>query len=75
MKHIDLQYYITEKSIKEQKQSVLDQIDGVGVKRKKELLKLFGSIEDIKKANYEEIYSVIRNKRVSKNIIDKVANL
>ncbi len=64
-----------KRSIKEQKQSILDQIDGIGIKRRKKLLKSFGSIEGIKKANYEEIYSVIKNKRVSKNIIDKVANL
>lgn len=64
-----------KRSIKEQKKSILDQIDGIGIKRRKELLKSFGSIEGIKKANYEEIYSVIKNNRVSKNIVDKVANL
>ncbi|AEH44465.1 excinuclease ABC, C subunit [Thermodesulfatator indicus DSM 15286] len=39
-------------------ESLLDQIPGVGPKRKKRLLKHFGSIEKIKSANIEEITSL-----------------
>jgi excinuclease ABC subunit C len=38
--------------------SKLDNIKGIGVKKKQELLKTFGSIEGIKKANIDEISSI-----------------
>jgi excinuclease ABC subunit C len=38
--------------------SILDSIPGIGEKRRKELLKHFGSIENLKKATVEEIASV-----------------
>lgn len=43
---------------KEATKSKLDNIKGIGIKRKQELLKTFGSIEEIKKANIEEITKI-----------------
>jgi excinuclease ABC subunit C len=54
---------------KETISSELEKISGVGVKRRKDLMKSFGSIEKIKKTNIEELDTVIKNKKVSKNII------
>jgi excinuclease ABC subunit C len=46
-------------------ESVLDNIAGVGEKRKKELLKKFGSIEKIKNASNEELTSILPSKVVA----------
>lgn len=43
---------------KRYRKSVLDDIPGVGEKRKKELIKHFKSIENIKRASYEELLEV-----------------
>jgi len=43
---------------KEQSRSVLDSIEGVGPKRKKSLLKRFGSVKGIREATLEELKSV-----------------
>ena len=43
---------------KETTKSKLDEIDGIGKKRKQELLKTFGSIEGIKKADISEIAKI-----------------
>lgn len=67
--------YFRKRSIKESKISILDKIEGVGNKRRKELIKRFGSIENIKKSNYEDIYKVIKNKKVTENIIKNLTNL
>lgn len=49
--------------------SILDEIDGVGEKRKKSLLNHFKDIESIKKASFEEILEVDgMNKKVAENI-------
>ena len=40
-------------------ESVLDNISGIGAKRKKELLKRFGSIEKIKEASVEELSIIL----------------
>jgi len=42
--------------------SVLDKIEGIGDKRKKELLTTFGSVEGIKKASFEEIKKILPEK-------------
>jgi len=44
--------------VKDLKTSVLDNIDGIGETRKKELLKKFGSISNIQKATIEELAEV-----------------
>lgn len=54
------------------KRSVLDSMEGVGDKRRKKLIKRFGSVEALKKASYEEINTVIKNKIVSKEIFEKL---
>jgi excinuclease ABC subunit C len=57
-----------KRAIKEGKRSVLESIPGVGDKRRKELLKHFKDIKSIKNASVEDINSVIKNKKVSKEI-------
>ncbi|MBU8689409.1 excinuclease ABC subunit UvrC [Priestia megaterium] len=49
-------------------QSVLDEIPGVGEKRKKALLKYFGSVKKLKEATVEDI----RNSGVPQNIAEKI---
>ncbi|MCZ8494779.1 MULTISPECIES: excinuclease ABC subunit UvrC [Priestia] len=49
-------------------QSVLDDISGVGEKRKKALLKHFGSVKKLKEATVEDI----RNSGVPQNIAEKI---
>lgn len=51
--------------------SVLDSIEGVGPKRKRALLKNFGSIENIKKANYKEIH---KKCNIPLKIAEKIEN-
>lgn len=50
--------------------SVLDEIPGVGPKRKQQLLKYFGSIKKIKEANLEELQEAGVPKNLSEAIID-----
>lgn len=54
-------------SLREKKllKSKLDDIPGIGPKRRKELLKKFGSIEKIKKASIEELRKVIRSEKLA----------
>ena len=54
---------------KEMKKSVLDNISGIGEKKKKELLKTFGSIEMIKKASIDEICNV---KGINESLAKKI---
>ena len=49
-------------------ESVLDNIAGVGEKRKKALLKKFGSLNKIKEASVEEL-SAILPRRVAEEIV------
>ena len=49
--------------------SVLDKIEGIGEKRKKELLKHFKSIDRIKKATVEELLEV---NGISADIANKI---
>ena len=56
--------HFRKESIRSSKRSILDSIEGIGVKRRKELLRKFGDIDGIKKASFEDIYSVVRNRKV-----------
>ncbi len=67
--------YFRKRSIKESKISVLDRIEGIGVKRRKELLRKFGSLDMIKKAKYEDIYSVVKNRKVVDRIVKELSTL
>lgn len=67
--------YFRKRSIKESKVSLLDKIEGVGEKRRRELLKRFGSVDGIKGATYDEIYSVINNERVTKEIVKTISTI
>ncbi|WP_027625201.1 excinuclease ABC subunit UvrC [Clostridium lundense] len=51
--------------------SILEDIPNVGEKRRKELLKKFGSIENIKKATYEELIDTVSiDKKAALSIVD-----
>lgn len=53
--------------------SSLDNIKGIGNVKKKELLKKFGSVENIKKASVEEITKIKGiNKELAKEILKNV---
>ncbi len=54
------------------KASVLDKIEGIGEKRKKALIKKFGSIENIKKASVSELNEVVKNKNLSGRILNSL---
>ncbi|MDR9791594.1 MULTISPECIES: excinuclease ABC subunit UvrC [unclassified Aeribacillus] len=49
--------------------SVLDEIPGIGPKRKKQLLKSFGSVENIKKASLEELKQAGMSEKTAQNIL------
>ncbi|MFO7881773.1 MAG: helix-hairpin-helix domain-containing protein, partial [Kosmotogaceae bacterium] len=51
------------------RRSKLDDIPGIGPKRKKRLLKAFGSISEIKKADKEELNKVIKDRTVVLNLL------
>ncbi len=52
-------------------ESILDDIQGIGEKRKKILLKKFGSVQNILKAELVELYEV---QEIPKNVLEKVYN-
>ena len=54
--------------------SVLDMVSGIGEKRRKELLKKFGSLKKIKEASIEELAAVL-GKDVAKNLHDYLQNM
>ena len=51
--------------------SELDEIDGIGEAKKKELLRVFGSVEKIKVADVEDIARV---KGISKGLANNIKN-
>ena len=53
--------------------SVLDEIEGIGPARKKELLKKYGSLKRIKEATLEELETILP-KEVAKNTLDYLKN-
>jgi excinuclease ABC subunit C len=61
-----------KQSIKESKKSVLDSIAGVGEKRKKALMKNFGSIDALKKASLEDITNIVKDRNVAKRVKDSI---
>lgn len=67
--------HFRKRSIKEAKISELDKIDGIGSKRKKDLIKIFGTVQNIKGKSYEELYAVIKNEKVVKEILKYFSNL
>lgn len=51
-------------------QSVLDEIEGVGEKRKKRLMKHFGSVKQMKEAKLEDFLEIGIPKKVGENILN-----
>jgi excinuclease ABC subunit C len=54
-------------------QSILDNVDGIGPKRKKELLKAFGSVKQLKEADVEQLETILP-KEVAKNLYEELKN-
>ena len=54
-------------------QSILDDVEGIGPKRKKELLKHFGSVKKLKEATLEQLEEVLP-KEVAKNLFTVLQN-
>lgn len=54
-------------------QSILDDVEGIGPKRKKELLKQFGSVKKLKEASLEDLENCLP-KEVAKNLYQVLAN-
>ena len=58
---------------KEMSKSILDDIDGIGKKRKQELLKTFGSIDKIKEADIEDIMKINGiTRKIAENIKEAI---
>ncbi|HIP92566.1 MAG TPA: excinuclease ABC subunit C [Thermotoga sp.] len=57
---------------KESLASLLDNIPGIGKKRKKELMKKFGTIDKIRKASIEELVEVVKSKKIAEEILKRV---
>ncbi|WP_223881893.1 excinuclease ABC subunit UvrC [Niallia endozanthoxylica] len=53
-------------------QSILDDVPGIGEKRKKQLLKVFGSVKKLKEASLEDITAVGIPKNTAKALLDKL---
>ncbi|MFD2681517.1 excinuclease ABC subunit UvrC [Bacillus seohaeanensis] len=53
-------------------QSILDEVEGIGPKRKKQLLKHFGSVKKIKEATLEELIASGLPERTAKNLFQKL---
>ena len=60
-----------DKRSKRQVASILDDISGIGEKRKEALLKAFKSVARIKKATLEELTEIV-GKSCAKNIMEKL---
>lgn len=60
---------------KKLKKSVLDDIKGVGEKRKKLLMRHFGSVENVKKCSVEELKAVLKNKKVAERVYNHFQGL
>ena len=52
---------------------ILDDVEGIGPKRKKELLKHFGSVKKLKEATIEQLEEVLP-KEVAKNLFTVLQN-
>jgi excinuclease ABC subunit C len=55
-----------------QKKSVLDGIKGIGPKKKKGLIQKFGSVANMKGASLEDINSVVKNEKLSKEVLEAI---
>ena len=56
--------------------SVLDNVPGIGAVRKKELIKKFGSLKNIKEASIDELSKIIPKKAAKElyNFLDNLKN-
>ncbi|PSC79283.1 hypothetical protein C6576_03095, partial [Mammaliicoccus sciuri] len=53
--------------------SALDEIEGIGPKRKQTLLKHFGSIKKMREAHLEDFVKIGVPKKVAQNLVDKLS--
>jgi excinuclease ABC subunit C len=59
---------------KKLKKSVLDDIKGIGEKRKKLLMRHFGSVKNMRKGSVEELEAVLKNKKVAEQVYEHLQN-
>jgi len=55
--------------------SPLDNIVGLGPKKKSMLIEHFGTIDKLKEAKFEEIESIIKNKKLSETIVNELKDM
>jgi excinuclease ABC subunit C len=59
---------------KKLKKSVLDDIRGIGEKRKGLLMRHFGSVKNMKKGSVEELEAVLKNRKVAEQVFEYLQN-
>lgn len=57
------------------KRSILDSVKGIGPKKKKELIKTFGSTLEMKKASVDQLDQIIKNRKVSEILYSKLMEI
>ena len=57
---------------KESLSSLLDDIPGIGKKRKRELMKKFGTLDKVRKASVEELIEVVKSRKIAEEILRRV---
>ena len=57
---------------KESLSSLLDGIPGIGKKRKRELMKKFGTLDKMRKASIEELIEVVKSRKIAEEILRRV---
>lgn len=57
---------------KKLKKSVLDDIEGIGEKRKNLLMRHFGSVENMRKSSVEDLEAVLKNKKIAKRVYESL---
>ena len=73
MRFTDSQSHFIDKHVKRQAlKSILDDIDGIGNKRKTLLLRSFGSIKKMKEATLEDFKNIGISENVAKNLHEQL---
>jgi excinuclease ABC subunit C len=52
--------------------SILDEIPGIGPKRKKKLIEAFGSVKNIRSATLQEIAEVLGSRKLAAEILSRL---
>ncbi len=57
---------------KKLKKSVLDDIEGIGEKRKNLLMRHFGSVENMRKSSVEDLDAVLKNRKIAERVYESL---